>query len=399
LTPLQFACIRGNIELAQELIKAGSSIDQPRTGWKSSALVLAIIGENLRDRRSFWDDDQGVISDPNDGESPDEVHSQEGTDRFFNLINSLIDAGASVNVDVTGGLGAMRPSWRYEQISDGHSPLTAASKYRIPELVDLFIQKGADIRFLTDKVMSALHECLYSWEEMNSEDGELIPLCRRRQLFPGSKCASKIAGVVRSLLKAGADVNYEYCDGHCEKHAFDIECDCPSSTTLDLGLLTGSVEIVDMILCAGARTTTEYSVEYAIEIDSVEVLGCLLSDGAPLSKEAIANAMQRDHSGLYVKALLAERQNIRTKIAVLVEAIKCGAMSTILHLFKDETSNQRKLFQNNSDLTSAIEHCCEKGYIDILRFILEKSSTHGVSISPMFGRSLCMAASITTMKS
>jgi Ankyrin repeats (3 copies) len=47
LTPLQFACIQGNTELAQELIKAGSRIDQPDTGWKSSALVLAIIGENL----------------------------------------------------------------------------------------------------------------------------------------------------------------------------------------------------------------------------------------------------------------------------------------------------------------------------------------------------------------
>jgi hypothetical protein len=37
LTPLQFACIQGNTELAQELIKAGSSIDQPGSGWKSSA--------------------------------------------------------------------------------------------------------------------------------------------------------------------------------------------------------------------------------------------------------------------------------------------------------------------------------------------------------------------------
>ncbi|CZR69741.1 uncharacterized protein PAC_19641 [Phialocephala subalpina] len=44
LTPLQFACIAGNSELAQELIKAGSTIDQPGSGWKNSILVLAIIG-------------------------------------------------------------------------------------------------------------------------------------------------------------------------------------------------------------------------------------------------------------------------------------------------------------------------------------------------------------------
>lgn len=54
LTPLQFAYIHGNTELAQHLIKAGSSIDQPGSGWKSSALVLPIIGVNLRGDEDFW---------------------------------------------------------------------------------------------------------------------------------------------------------------------------------------------------------------------------------------------------------------------------------------------------------------------------------------------------------
>jgi ankyrin repeat protein len=390
LTPLQFACIRGNIELAQELIKAGSSIDQPRTGWKSSALVLAIMGENLRGRRSFWDGDQGVICDENDDEEfPDEVHSQEGLDRFTNLINSLIDAGASVNVDVTGGSDTMERKRGYEALSDRHSPLTVASKYRILELVDIFIKKGADVNFLTDHEMSALHECLYSWEEMSLGEWYLSPHCQRRQFFPGSKSVSKIVSVVRSLLKAGVDVNDEYCVGYCDEHD---QCDCPSSTTLDLSLLTGNIEIVDMILCAGARTTTEHSVEHAIEMESVEVLGRLLRSGAPLSKKAFGYAMEKDSNGRYVKALLAERQSIRTKRAVLVEAIKYGARSTIVHLFKDETSNHRKLFQKSPDLTCAIERCCEKGNVDILHLILEKSLTYQVSISPMFGRSLYMAA-------
>jgi len=47
LTPLQFACITGNAKLAQELINAGTNIDEPGAGWKSSALVLAIIGANV----------------------------------------------------------------------------------------------------------------------------------------------------------------------------------------------------------------------------------------------------------------------------------------------------------------------------------------------------------------
>jgi ankyrin repeat protein len=393
LTPLQFACIRGNTELAQELIKAGSSIDQPRSGWKSSALVLAIIGKHFKASRSFWGFDKGTISDlddkdPQDGR--DEPPSGEETDRFLNLVNSLINAGASVNLDVSGEFFGTGLGYGYYSLSDGHSPLTAACKYRILELVDLFIYKGADVKFLTDHDMSALHECLYSWEEMRAGQGELFPLCRREQLFPGSQSISKIASVVRSLLKAGVDVNDESGWGYCETHD---ECECPSSTTLDLSLLTGNIEIVDMILYAGARATTEHSVEHAIEIESVEVLGCLLRAGAPLSKKAIGNAVEKDRNGGYVKALLAERQNIRTKRAVLVEAIKSGARSIIVHLFNDETSNHRKLFQKSPDLTCAIERCCEKGDVDVLRLILEKSSTYQVSISPMSGRSLFLAAS------
>lgn len=54
LTPLQFALIRGNNEMALELIEAGSTIDEPNTGWKSSALVLAIIGDENRNGFSSY---------------------------------------------------------------------------------------------------------------------------------------------------------------------------------------------------------------------------------------------------------------------------------------------------------------------------------------------------------
>jgi hypothetical protein len=68
-TPLQFALSRGNTKLAQELIKAGSSIDEGGTGWKSSALVLAIIGNNIRGDERFWTCD-GCFSD--DGDEDDD---------------------------------------------------------------------------------------------------------------------------------------------------------------------------------------------------------------------------------------------------------------------------------------------------------------------------------------
>ncbi|PVH70227.1 ankyrin [Cadophora sp. DSE1049] len=44
MTPLQLACLRNNATLVQELITAGAEIDAPESGWKCSAILLAIYG-------------------------------------------------------------------------------------------------------------------------------------------------------------------------------------------------------------------------------------------------------------------------------------------------------------------------------------------------------------------
>jgi hypothetical protein len=71
---------------------------------------------------------------------------------------------------------------------------------------------------------------------------------------------------------------------------------CNLYSTLDLSVLTGSVELVDMMLYAGARTMTEHSIELVIEVGSLEMVGRLLSAGAPLSAKAISSTMQKEHS-------------------------------------------------------------------------------------------------------
>jgi hypothetical protein len=80
-----------------------------------------------------------------------------------------MNAGAAINPDGVGRSCSSVPEWEGDSspFLDGHSPLTAASKYRHKQLVDVFLQRGADVRFLTNRDNSALHECLYSWEEMN----------------------------------------------------------------------------------------------------------------------------------------------------------------------------------------------------------------------------------------
>ncbi|KAL5320062.1 hypothetical protein ACEPPN_013122 [Leptodophora sp. 'Broadleaf-Isolate-01'] len=167
LTPLQFACIAGNSGLAQELIKAGASIDQPGSGWKSSTLVLAIIGEHF-----LYDPSRtGYIVEHAD--SDDENGPQYDDENLLSLANSLIEAGASVNLedlDLYREASSFRDGNDWNGVlylddgpaalMDGHSPLTAASKYRHGGLVDVLLRKGADVDFVTDRGTTALQECL-----------------------------------------------------------------------------------------------------------------------------------------------------------------------------------------------------------------------------------------------
>ena len=276
VTPLQFALSRGNIKLAQELIKAGSRIDESGAGWKSSALVLAIIGNNLQGHQQFCGshvnsaDDGGDDKDYMDSWSLVEPSSQDfavygaDNDPFFDLIQSLMNAGAAINPDGAGRSCSSVLEWQDESpYLDGHSPLTAASKYRHKQLVKVFLQSGADVKFLTNRDSSALHECLYSWEEMSSDDskwGSPQSFFERGKSpsFPGSGNLSNLVDVARSLISAGAAVNDE--SGFSFK-PHDNNCECDSDfiycTTLDLSVLTGSAELVDMMLGAGACTTTK----------------------------------------------------------------------------------------------------------------------------------------------
>jgi hypothetical protein len=96
VTPLQFALCRGNTQLAQELIEAGSSIDEVGAGWKSNALVLAIIGTNLRGHPWFWKfyndssdygDEEDVIIDIFENESRDLAVQEADKVALFALFN------------------------------------------------------------------------------------------------------------------------------------------------------------------------------------------------------------------------------------------------------------------------------------------------------------------------
>ncbi|KAH8802599.1 hypothetical protein F5884DRAFT_903250 [Xylogone sp. PMI_703] len=173
LSPLQFACIHGNIGLALDLVEAGSSLDQPGAGWKSSILAIAILGAYMKEskllkyhcgyQRKYKLRDEVDTSAAEYEDHTPYIASDEQPFSLLNLVNVLLKAGANININLTNARDrrASLP-WFMEC---GYSPLTAASMCRSYNLVCLFIDEGGYVMSLTEKSTSALHECLYSWHE------------------------------------------------------------------------------------------------------------------------------------------------------------------------------------------------------------------------------------------
>ncbi|OBT56680.1 hypothetical protein VE04_03557 [Pseudogymnoascus sp. 24MN13] len=449
LTPLQFSLIRGNTELALELIKAGSTIDEPNTGWKSSAIVLAIIGYSIHHDKKVWGDDHDEIEEHDDDTEAYEAEDtgyieypqiQEESDSLFNLVFSLINAGAAVNLSQPrlrqsemgkrGLLGLPRRRQAFSiNLNEVHTPLSAASKYQKKDLVDLLIQNGADATLLTGQGTSALHECLYSRDEIADYlmYGSLRPLQYQVPVSSRYKSLDAILDVARSLIKAGANVHEEF---NCRAiYPLDHRYAGPESHTIfDLGVLTGSIELVNMLISAGADMT-DLSMKYAFRSKSLDYLEILdLLNAISLRLETRANilgtsveftcrsghlkvlaaltrllgaddfvstnaAMIAAPSELdYLQPFLTERQNIRIKEATLLNAIRYGNLSMVEYLFRDGTFTCQNVLHDSTKLTKAIEDCCHREEnIETLRLILHNSSERQLSLSPWFGDSLYFA--------
>ncbi|KAF8857119.1 hypothetical protein BDZ45DRAFT_674929, partial [Acephala macrosclerotiorum] len=247
LSPIQLACITRNTAMVRELIKAHSMVDHPGSGWKSSALVLAISGiyylqkqdkkkkvisghkideekQELGDSRAerLGDEDvhdlydEQMLEKNNDQDTNTDRHDAEN---LLTLITMLFYAGSRVNP--SGDLHTPEPrrdlSSRIQSIfQDGHSPLTAASKFRQLEVVHFLIQNGANVNFITHNGASALQECLYSLEQFRL-DVSAKPIAVRNEIFPSCFQSKRIIDVARYLLEAGANANYSCANSFNKK--------------------------------------------------------------------------------------------------------------------------------------------------------------------------------------
>ncbi|KAE8454139.1 hypothetical protein EG329_005063 [Mollisiaceae sp. DMI_Dod_QoI] len=387
LSPLQLACITQNTTLVRVLIKAGSRVDEPGAGWKSSSLVLAIVGAfSLKSREGSLENQVRRFCNLKHVYDP---ANRLGT--LVDLLMSLIDAGAAVNphgplhTPMFAATGSKLPSY----LLDGHSPLTAAAKYRQKLIVDRLIRKGADVNFLTTGGrVSALHECLYSWEEMSRDiqrnSHRLQRLFSRGGIFFGDPGARHIIDVASVLLKSGANPNscpLYNIDSGASDLSFHI-------ATVDLGILSGDCELVELLLSARSDVTP-HSLTFALFVNCPGIFDTLIRRGVSASRGVIEEIIHKSSSyqewRQCVGSLLGQVQDLETKKLALVAAIRHGEVSLVSRLVMSDSSDAELLFEQRPSLVEAIEECCKNSHVEVLRYILNMSSSGKVSISACLG--------------
>ncbi|KAI5923670.1 ankyrin repeat-containing domain protein [Camillea tinctor] len=278
LTPLQFASVMGNIPLVETLIKAGSQINHPDSGWTGNILALAIYGWGCLE---FWSDQ----SRPIDSE-------------LLPLVKILIGAHAEVNssdnisrhtsTKVDDLQQRFSPgSLFYPLLAETHSPLTMAAKFQAARVVDYLIENGADVLFRVNGLHSALRESFFAFEVMST-------ILRNRDMNHARGDAEELINLMRdedpvyllddedmmdilgNFLDAGVELNDHLPCTHekCPHEYF--EC----FSILDVVIPQGSMQLIDYVISMGAKTT-RHTLELAFECRVFQLFGPLLQMDAP----------------------------------------------------------------------------------------------------------------------
>ena len=186
-TPLQYACIKGNLTLVTKLLRAGAEVNNAEPGWNCNILLLVIHGygshkvESHLPQRWGSDREERVITEmTEDGmaEADFRAEAQSRDEQTVEaLMQALIESGANVNHLEQDDIARAKFSDRYhlEELGDGyeeawiyplimerHSPLTLACRHRATNIVELLIQAGAHIHFYMDHGITAVEQCFYN---------------------------------------------------------------------------------------------------------------------------------------------------------------------------------------------------------------------------------------------
>lgn len=310
----------------------------------------------------------------------------------------LVSAGAEVN-----------PKDEHNDFS-GFSLLFSAARLGHVELVDFLISAGADVNSRANRSSALIGS-------ITSENPD-----------------ENVMAIVRSLLDAGADAN---ATGYSSYNSFDLGLDRKFITVLGGAVERGKVELVQLLLHAGARVC-ESSLGSAVEKGNIELLRLLLRNRAHSSGFALESrfvlgsgfeftlesgsalekavgtgdfnmveilvqagaritnaALEKAAGGANIKlleflldTLQSVELNKKYRSIALTEAISCGKLDKINALMDSGAH-----LIGDGRLAHAIEHASGRGDIHVIRLLLDDGSRYRATAVEWLGGSLQAAIS------
>jgi ankyrin repeat protein len=306
-TPLQHACWVQSVEVVQALIDggAGLSINIPARGNDILSLVIHpdLAYKPYPDNR------------PQDSTEDGRYHKEQVK---IKLIQILLRAGATVNP------------------GHGRSPLAIAARFGHAEIVTLLIAAGSDVNFSSAEFRSTPLRYAVMYDEGIPE----------RDLLT----------IVRSLLRAGADVQERFPGTYRSK------------TVLEEAIPRKSSLVVQLLLTSGARIT-EYAFAMAAEYCNTNTVDLFIKSGARVTEGIIRCAAKNEECGPFWLLLDAAEDSIKhkCKCAALGQCISEGNLDLIEQLVK---SGAEPKFDSRPD--EGIEAIVKRGDMHILSLLLDR---------------------------
>lgn len=421
LTPMQYACITRDAAMVEVLINAGSTIDELGSGWKSSALVLAISGAYYLglhgqvplnetyeqvDRHGLWVFSPDSCSDIDkdtekeqffeDLDASAKLHRERRMTELANdgrrvaanllrLVSILIDAGASINPleplhsPVPDSVIRNGQNWLGGLYNDGHSPLTAASQFRQNAIVALLIREGADVSFVTHNSKSALQKCLYNWRESKLLDGQrLLRISDCKWSIERGDWFDSVFNVAETL-PSGSSADSWLAPGHE---------DDGGGSPLTLAISSHGTDVIELLLSAGATLEQKHLIA-AFDRKESSLLKFILSTGIQPDRQTaqyiITHLKSTDDWPEPIEGLLHLHQDTKLRELAAICAIELGDLALWELLLQHGDIGASIFSEDNPNITQAVESCCKSSKTDVLCRILDPVSLAGRSIGPLLG--------------
>lgn len=280
----------------------------------------------------------------------------------------------------------------------GHTPLTYACKYGDIDIIELLIDKGANIDFITTSKLTALGEAA----EYGFVDVVQFLISEKANLDPFIRCVERnYLDRLKIFINAGVDVNYITENNKTaltiagEKGYVDIAKELISAGAnlhpLLIASYNGDVNSVNTFI--SANINTDYSdndgftsLMMASEKGHVAIVNALILTGADINKineeGSTALTLASQHGNIeVVDALIAANAKVNyvnnkgnnSGTTSLLFAIEYGHTDVALSLINAKANLK---YVNNKGYT-ALMWACQQGNIEIVKELISK----GVNIN------------------